>query len=235
MQPRNLFFGALSLALLAQISPIQPHGWTLEADRFVSVTLSGGVRPMGVITEADFRSDGKMEEVSIVHNTARITAGTSILWQSPSPWQVMEAQVADLNHDGASEAALLVWRPFQPWPVDQWLPAGGRIRSFHDAQGNSCHLILIGWKNGEFREVWAGSALAEPVKSFYAVDLDRDGRQELVTLEGSYQDARQASARMLKVWKWNGFGFSNVSRMDGRFDTMALALAGNGQALILVP
>jgi hypothetical protein len=156
-------------------------------------------------------------------------------WQSPQTWQVRQALIADLNQDEHPEAVLLVWRPFQPWPVDAWLPHGGRIDSFHDSSGRSCHIILIGWYKESFRERWAGSALAEPVESFAAADLAGSGEQFLVTLEAQYDDPPSAPARYLKVWEWNGFGFSLVSTIEGPFSQMAIAQAQDGRMLILVP
>jgi hypothetical protein len=142
--------------------------------------------------------------------------------------------ITDLNRDGLLEAALLVWRPFKPWPVDAWLPNGGRINNFHDSSGRSCHIILIGWYQEAFRERWAGSALAEPVNSFAAVDLIQNGMQYLVTLEGAYDDLPSAPSRRIKVWEWNGFGFSVVSESEGAFSLMATAQAQDGRVLILV-
>jgi hypothetical protein len=66
-------------------------------------------------------------------------------------------------------------------------------------------------------------------------DLNGDKGQELVTLEGSYSDPRSAPARAIKVWEWNGFGFTVVSSLAGTFDKMALVQAGDGRDLILVP
>ena len=131
------------------------------------------------------------------------------------------------------EATLLVWRPFKPWPVDTWLPHGGRISSFHDANGLSCHMILIGWKQDAFREVWAGSAMADPVDSFVAADLTGNGKQYLVTLEGKYDDVASAPARRLKVWEWNGFGFTVVNELEESFSLMSSAQIHNKQVLVL--
>ena len=142
---------------------------------------------------------------------------------------------SDLNQDGRPEVVLLVWRLFKAWPVDQWLPSGGRINSFHDADNLSCHIILIGWHTGQFRERWAGSALAAPVKSFAIADLTGEGKQFLVTLESEYVDPPSAPARRLKVWEWNGFGFTIVSQKDGLFSHLAIVRAGDGRTFILVP
>ncbi|HTX92095.1 MAG TPA: hypothetical protein VMC09_12855, partial [Anaerolineales bacterium] len=178
---------------------------------------------------------GLPERLTLSGGQASLLSGGKIVWQSPSTWQVVQAGITDLDHDGAPEAALLVWRPFQPWPVDRWLPSGGRIDSYQDARGDSCQLILVGWVHGGYQEVWAGSAMAEPVKAFVAADLTGDGNQELVTLEGSYADSRSAPARALKIWEWNSFGFTVVSIIEGTFDELALVRAGNGHILILVP
>ncbi|MGA2502799.1 MAG: hypothetical protein ABSG01_01760 [Anaerolineales bacterium] len=147
----------------------------------------------------------------------------------------MQAAITDLNHDGKPEVALLLWRPFQPWPVDQWLPYGGRIADFQDVKGQSCHMILIGWGSNGYHELWAGSAMADPIDSFAAADLDGDDSQELVALEGRYSDPRSAPALTLKVWDWNGFGFTVVSSVNGIFNKLTLVQAKNGQVLILVP
>ena len=143
--------------------------------------------------------------------------------------------MADLNQDGLPEVVMLVWRPFKPWPVDTWLPHGGRIDNFHDSAGRSCHLILIGWTKNSYRERWAGSALAEPIETFAVADLADSGEQLLVTLESEYDDPPSAPARRLKVWEWNGFGFTVVSQIQGTFNQLAIARAGNGQLLILTP
>ncbi len=235
MQPKNLAFGTLVAALLFQVTLIRPRALTLNGDRLAPILLGGSVHRVGSPAQADINEDGQPEELTLVDGSARILSGGKVAWQSPKSWQVTQTLIADLNRDGVPEAALLVWRPFRPWPVDEWLPSGGRIETFHDVMGDSCHLILIGWARGQYRELWAGSALAEPVRSFLAADLNGDGLEELVTLEGSYQDPRTAPARVLKVWKWNGFGFSNVSSMNGRFEGLVAARSDNGQWLILAP
>jgi hypothetical protein len=143
-----------------------------------------------------------------------------------------------LNRDRRPEVTLLVWRPFRPWPVDAWLPHGGRIQSFQDSNGSSCHIILIGWKQDAFREVWAGSALVDPVKRFAAADLMGDGKPYLVTLEGAYNDPPSAPSRRLSIWEWNGFGFSIVNELEDAhaahaFRLMGIAQVEDRQVLIL--
>ena len=147
-----------------------------------------------------------------------------ILWQSPNEWRVSEAQIADMDHDGNNEAVLLVWRAFQPWPVDQFMPYGGRIESHQNSEGQSCQLILIGWQKDGYREIWAGSALANPISNVLTADLDGDGLLELAALENDY-DSNQKGGQ-LTVWRWIGFGFSLLDRSESRWER--LAIVGDG-------
>jgi hypothetical protein len=235
MQHKWLFFGTLSLALLLQITPVQPRARMFHDGTLTDVPIPAGVTLQAPRMQADLDQDGALEIIELEAGEARILSSSTEAWHSPPGWQVAQAEMTDLDRDGAPELALLVWRPFRPWPVDQWLPEGGRISTFHDASGDSCQIILIGWRKGSYRELWAGSALAEPVRSFAAADLDGDGRQELITLDGRYSEPRSAPARQLKVWEWNGFGFSNVYRLDGRFTTLTVMDSPDGEKLLLIP
>lgn len=151
-------------------------------------------------------------------------------WQSPPGWEVREVLVSDLNRDSEEEITLLVWRSFKPWPVDRFMPSAGRIDTFHDNNDMSCHLILIGLRDGKIKELWAGSAMSEPIKELRAVDLDGDGLQELVALEYAYNgNSRKAS---ITVWEWYGFGFSLQARQDGRFSSLLVLPAEQGKLLL---
>jgi hypothetical protein len=148
---------------------------------------------------------------------------------------VRQAAFSDLNQDGSVEAVLLVWRPFKPWPVDQWLPSGGRIADFHNTQGGSCHIILIGWHRDDFTERWAGSALVEPVRSFALADMNQDGFDDLVTLESTYEAEANSPADALKIWEWNGFGFSLVSERKGYFNDLKVLLSSDRHPILVTP
>jgi hypothetical protein len=225
----------MALAAMTLVSPARMHAWQLVDTSLKEVNVPRRIQPVIPATSADFDGDGKAETLTLAGSRATIEGEGQVLWQSPQAWQVQQALIADLNQDGRPEAVLLVWRPFQPWPVDAWLPHGGRIENFHDSSGRSCHIILIGWFKDSFRERWAGSALAEPVKSFSVADLTGRGEQFLVTLEAQYDDPPSTPARYLKVWEWNGFGFSLVSTLEGPFGQMAIVQAHDGRMLILVP
>jgi hypothetical protein len=227
----------LGMTALMLVRPVPLRAWQLDHSTLQRVPLPFILRIVGRNYSADFDGDGLQESLTLTEGRAAILAGDQLRWQSPRTWRVEQALVTDLNRDGISEATLLVWRPFKPWPVDAWLPHGGRIEGFHDAGGMSCHVILIGWKQNAYRELWAGSAMANPVKSFTAADLLGNGRQYLVTFEGEYGDPELTPARRLKLWEWNGFGFTVVQELDNPFTLMHIAIAqtSNGQEVILSP
>jgi len=124
----------------------------------------------------------------------------------PSTWRVTASALANVTGDGQSEWVLVVWRPWRDWPIQSWSTAPSPIAGFHDAAGESCHLILLDPRDG--REVWAGSALPAPILALAVGDVDGDGRSEVGTLEGDYATGRNGPASRVDVWKWNGFGFT---------------------------
>lgn len=182
---------------------------------------------------ADLNRDGKIEQVVLNDGIAEIQQSGVTLWVTPLGWDVIQAQISDLNLDGQPEVALLVWRDFAPWPIDAYLPVPGRIKEFHNHNGKSSHLILIGWRRQEFAEIWAGSALANPLLAFAAADINNDNQQELVTIETSY-DASLWQSQEIAIWKWNGFGFTLLSRgPEGYLLSLSPICISNGVDLIL--
>ena len=223
------------LFIFVLTSPILPRAWQFGASGLELAQLPSNLQPVEALTTGDLNGNGLPERLSLSSSRASIYENEDLVWQSPPEWSISQAALTDLNQDGQLEATLLVWREFRPWPVDAWLPHGGRIASFHDSQNQSCHIILIGYSRGAYRELWAGSALADPIVSFAAADLDGDGVQELATLEGSYTTHRSGIAHILKIWRWNFFGFNAVSSIEGTFHQMALSIGSEGSLFVLTP
>ena len=209
----------IALLGMLQIAPIRLSAWQFDGDGLVQKKIADvgpGESLWANSTSADLDDDGRFECAELSSGKATISdCGEQVLWQSSDNWQVKQVFVSDLNRDGKPEVAMLVWRPFMPWPVDSFLPHGGRIKDFHDRQGLSCHLILIGWNGKRYVEKWAGSALVRPVEQLYAVDLDGDGAQELVGLEGQYDASYPGGT--LTVWRWRGFGFVLMDETESWF------------------
>jgi hypothetical protein len=148
----------------------------------------------------------------------------------PVTWHLSANALADVTCDGTPEWLLLVWRPWRDWPIQRWSPVPSPIAGFHDAAGDSCHLILLDPRDG--REIWAGSALPVPLLALAAGDVDGDGCDEVVTLEGDYAAGRAGPATHVDVWRWNGFGFTLAYRsLPGTFRQLRLTDANDDGTL----
>ena len=225
----------ISFFAFISISPASPHFWMVQ-EEFHAVSnqeiTDWQKSSPNLLSDFNFGSDQDCLErnensISIVDCQNRIEG---VKWRSGETWKVREAISADLNRDGRNELIMVVWRPFKPWPIDSVMPHSGRINEFHDNRGNSCHLILVGWDGHEYRELWAGSSLIDPVFNIRAADLDADGNLELVAIEGRYDSLNKTGN--LTVWDWNGFGFRLRDRVKGSFSDYGI-VSTNQSVLIL--
>lgn len=219
--------GILSLGIaflsLIEITPIRIQSWSFYTGQFHPKAYPPNGLPIETRLEGDVNNDGIMEQINFKDQRVVLLSSEKSVWQSPSTWRVVQTLITDLNRDGRPEMAMVVWRPFRPWFVDRYLPHKGRLDLFQDKEGQSCHFLLIGWKKGGYRELWASSALARPIVKFAVADLNRDGALELITLESHYDRPRQAQT--ISIWEWNGFGFSLATRIFGEFRELSVNIA----------
>jgi len=217
----------LVLCCLVQLSPVSMRAYRLVNNNWFSTPYPFGAQIISNPTHVDLDGDTQVEDLIFIANRTIISSNGISLWESPSTWQVKQTLVGDLNQDGRLEVILLVRRPFYPWPVDRWLPYGGRISEFQDSSGQGSHIILVGWQDSRYKEVWAGSSMSEPAIAMQVADLNQDGRLELLTLEGSYNDSNSFPAHTIKLWEWNGFGFSLLSTLSGNFNDFEIIRSGS--------
>jgi hypothetical protein len=230
----KLIFLTLSAMALLLISPSHLNYYTWEYQGLTAAGIPLSIHPIPEAPPTDLDGDGHLEHVLLVEGSASIQRGRKTLWTSPPDWEVTQARISDLNQDDQPELALLLWREFAPWPIDAWLAYPGRINDFHDRDNRSCHLILIGWRGESFVELWAGSALVDPLLAFTATDINGDGNQELVALEGRYDGPRD-TAHSVTTWEWNGFGFSLLTRgPSGRFHALQTVNTTNPAPLLIL-
>jgi hypothetical protein len=232
MKKRKFILLAIIILLAGSLaSPGIFHAWVWDGQELVrnreplNYALYKSSQPESTLKELDCMEmhDGEVT----IHRCSDETQSTD--WSSPADWQVKEVVSGDLNRDGVEEFGLLVWRPFKPWPIDKFLPTAGRIADFHNSQGLSCHFILIGWDGEQYRELWAGSALADPISQLQVADIDQDGYGELIEIEGKYDSAENGN---LLIWKWQGFGFTLMDRVKGVFSQYSLIQSGNHLVVI---
>lgn len=187
---------ALSTLLASQAGSTPQRRWQVYAFHDGSFHLA--VSSFGTFLDLDRACESA---------THRAAAGAWTRQAQEGNWHVTTCMLADVTGDTLPEWVLVVWRPWRDWPIQRWSSAPSRIAGFHDARGDSCHLILLDPQDG--RQLWAGSALAAPLVKVAAGDVDGDAHNEVVALEGDYLSGRDGPATRINVWRWNGFGFTS--------------------------
>jgi hypothetical protein len=94
------------------------------------------------------------------------------------------------------------------------------------------HPFILGYRKGEVRLLWGGSAAGDPILEVELGDLDGDGGKELAVLD----ELRGGRGQAASLWRWNGWGFSQVWRSEpGRYENLRLALMPEaGGSLLMV-
>jgi hypothetical protein len=111
----------------------------------------------------------------------------TILWQNEdSGWHITKVVVGDPNNDGRTELFLLLWQPDED----------GILRS---------HPFLMGWRGGRYGIIWGGSASGMSIQDIAIGDLDGDGFQELITLEGG--STPEDAGQHVVIWHWQSWLF----------------------------
>ena len=131
--------------------------------------------------------------------------GWQLVFNSPPAWRVLQFAFGDADEDGRPELIFSLWK-----------------NTGQDDQGQDrSHPFVYGWRRGAFRPVWAGSALADPIREFALADFKGNGQNELVVLEGNYADHQDAPARYATAWAWNGWGYELLFRSPpGRYSSL---------------
>jgi poly-gamma-glutamate synthesis protein (capsule biosynthesis protein) len=164
---------------------------------------------------ADLRGDGQpvwatLDDQGMVEVRDGAAADAPLIWRNEEPgWRVVRIDIGDADNDGRMELLLLLWQ----------LDPQGVLRS---------HPFLIGWRGGRYRIVWGGGATAVPIHDAAVGDMDGDGRQELVALEGGR--ALGDVGDSVSIWRWYGWGFQREWRSaQGRWSSLALQdVTGDG-------
>jgi len=155
--------------------------------------------------QADIDSDFNIENYSLNKGCLTITENTNQIWASPPEWWIDDFVIADSNNDGILDINLSLWKqgdfgPSRPFWVDENDP---RIRN---------HFFILNLVDGNIKTVWGSSNLSQPNCEFKIDDVDNDGKNDLVVLEGDYGHSVGGQAEYIAVWHWNQWGFMHKWR-----------------------
>lgn len=178
----------------------------LQLDGEISaVTTTGDPRPsLGfklVKTQyGDLNNNGTVEKYFLQDGKLVISVASVTIWKSPDDWWVDSFVLGDANNDGTSDLNLSVWKagsfgPCKPFWVQE------------EDQSIKNHLFIFNLVGNTVKPLWQSSNLDQPNLELWLGDVNGDGDNELVTLEGDYADRQH---RQIGVWKWNGWGFSRL-------------------------
>lgn len=191
----------------------------------LSVTVYDGEPVEG----ADFDAGGQIQSRQV--------------WQSPVDWWVGNFVLADSTGDGVTDLNMSVWKsgnygsskPFWVKKNDM------RVRN---------HFFVFDFKDGVMKPLWQSSNLPAPNCEFAFGDVDGDGKQNLVVLEGDYSDdvmadegnaagdgfshARACQGHYVAAWQWDEWGFVNVSRgKKGNYKNLRVEKVGGVEKVLV--
>lgn len=156
----------------------------------------------------DLDRDGCPECYNLRGGHLTISRENRVLWESPFAWGVYDCILGDANNDGREELILLLWK------------AGsyGKDKPFwyQGFDGSlSSHLFIYTLANNQLKPLWCSSALPRPIDSLQVVDINADGKNELVISEGKYgilldEKAPFGMPPSRLVMRWQGWGFYKV-------------------------
>jgi len=177
--------------------------WNSEASRFDSTYRA-------VIYNQQPKNNqvlSKKENYDLDHGQLTITDGSKLIWQSPTDWWVDNFALADSDGDGRVNLNLSVWKSGD----------FGSSKPFWIKENDLSiknHFFVFDFVNSQVKPIWQSSNLTAPNCQFAFADLDDDGLNELITLEGDYLPSLECRGNHLAIWKWNGWGFSNEWRSE---------------------
>lgn len=176
------------LQLVEAISPVSPN----------SEPTTGIIYKLIKTQYGDLNNDGLVEKYFLQDGKLVISVAGVNIWESPDDWWVDSFMLGDANNDSIPDLNISVWKvgcfgPCKPFWVQE------EDRSIKN------HLFIFKLVGNTVKPVWQSSNLDRPNYELWLSDVNGDGENELVTLEGNYDDYQD---RQIGVWKWNGWGFS---------------------------
>ena len=155
------------------------------------------------------------------------TENEKMIWQSPNDWWIDNFILADSNNDGVVDINLSLWKS----------GSFGTSKPFWIKENDMSvrnHFFVLDFVNGKVKQIWGSSNLTEPNCDFQVSDIDNDGKNDLVVIEGDYSQKPKCNGNYVAVWKWNDWGFSNEWRSEkGNFSNLKIE-KNNGRNYILV-
>jgi poly-gamma-glutamate synthesis protein (capsule biosynthesis protein) len=157
--------------------------------------------------QMDLDNDLISENYILENGRLVVVKNSKIIWQSSNNWWIDDFVLADSNNDGIVDINLSLWKSgnfstSKPFWVKE------------NDMSIKNHFFVLDFIGGAMKQVWGSSNLGEPNCEFQITDIDNDGKNDLIVIEGDYSQKPKCNGNYLAVWKWNDWGFSNEWRSE---------------------
>lgn len=157
--------------------------------------------------KADLDNNQIEESYVLEKGKLSIWENSKIVWQSPKEWSIDNFVLADINNDGITEINLSLWKagnfgaskPF-------WIKNNDmRVKN---------HFFVLNFEKEKVKEIWGSSNLSQPNCEFQIADVNEDGKNDLIVIEGNYGQKLGCVGEYLAIWEWDEWGFTNKWRSE---------------------
>lgn len=175
----------------------------------------------------DLNSNGINELYQLKEGILRISEREKLIWQSPTDWWIDDFVLADTNNNGEVNINLSLWKT----------SSFGSSKPFWLEENDTSiknHFFVLRLEDNQVSQVWGSSNLSAPNCEFTIADINNDGQNELLVIEGQYQEDLDCKGQYLAIWNWNSWGFSNEWRSDMANYSQLRIEKINGKSYIIV-
>ncbi len=179
--------------------------------------------------EKDLDNDSIFENYNLENGKLIITENKKTIWQSPGNWWIDDFVIADSNNDGILDINLSLWK------------AGnfGSSKPFWITENEMSvknHFFVLDFIDNKVKQIWCSSNLSNPNCEFKIADINNDGKNELIVIEGDYSQRPKykCNGNYVAIWKWNNWGFFNEWRSTkGNYINLKIEKNDKGNYIIV--
>jgi len=179
--------------------------------------------------EKDLDNDSIFENYNLENGKLIITENKKTIWQSPSNWWIDDFVIADSNNDGVLDINLSLWKAgnfgsSKPFWIDE------------NEMSVKNHFFVLDFVDNKVKQIWCSSNLSNPNCEFKIADINNDGKNELIVIEGDYSQRPKykCNGNYVAIWKWNNWGFFNEWRSTkGNYINLKIEKNDKGNYIIV--
>lgn len=141
-------------------------------------------------------NEGFGEKLVILEISQKTKEIFKISLKDMKPWKV---QVADVDGDNKKEISIGVYKESEFHPVKAKRP------------------FIYNWHGDGISPKWRGSRLARPFEDYIFADIDKDGLDEIISIE-----VLGNGKKVINSYKWKGFGFQGMAESKEYLDILSI-------------